>query len=111
MALEPLVMQVATEFKHRLLKQLGDHVLELRVFGSRVRGNARADSDIDLFVMLDDDDWKLKDVASRVAWEVEYEKALSFPIHTLVMSRQHFEELQRRERMIAREITEQGVAI
>lgn len=53
-------------------KALGDYVASVRrhygpslvdvlVFGSRARGEARADSDVDLAVILDDGEWRFWD--------------------------------------------------
>jgi uncharacterized protein len=39
----------------------GARLVDILVFGSRARGDARPDSDVDLVVILEDGDWKLSD--------------------------------------------------
>ena len=42
-------------------KHYGARLVDILIFGSRARGDARPDSDADLAVILEDGDWKLWD--------------------------------------------------
>ena len=44
---------VAREYATRIRARLGPRVKEIRLFGSRARGDARADSDYDVLLVLD----------------------------------------------------------
>ena len=47
----PIVQQVAKEYKESLQNLYGDELVELILFGSYARGDARPDSDVDLLVV------------------------------------------------------------
>ena len=48
-------------------------ILEVRVFGSRVRGDAREDLDLDVFIKVNDLDRSLREKIYGLAWEVGFE--------------------------------------
>ncbi len=47
-----LRMSVAREFADWLREELGDIVLDVRVFGSTARGEVHEESDVDVFILL-----------------------------------------------------------
>ena len=63
--------KIAREFQRRLTSLV--QVLDLRVFGSRARGDAEPDSDLDLFIEVETCTQELRQRISEVAWEVGFE--------------------------------------
>lgn len=76
-------LKVAKELKQRLasLAQLVD----FRVFGSRARGNADEDSDMDVFVAVESLTPELKEGIHEITWDVGFKHFLV--ISPLIVSR------------------------
>lgn len=70
MALSEEEKSALREFKSRLQKVLGNQLIELKVFGSKARGDDRPDSDIDMLVIVSSDDWHICDTVYDVATDI-----------------------------------------
>lgn len=58
------------EFKKELREKLGDNLVMIKLFGSRARGKARPDSDIDVLVITKELDRKIDDIIIDITWQV-----------------------------------------
>lgn len=110
-SLSPLAAQAARTFKTRAEDAGGGRILEFRVFGSMARGEAHAGSDLDIFVMVDQRDPQLDRAIIEAACSVEEELGFPFLVSPRIMARAHFEELVRRERLLARDILNDGIPL
>ena len=79
--------QIVREFQRRLVDIVP--VLDLRVFGSRARGEATPDSDLDVFIELEACSPELRKRISEIAWEVGFE--MDRIISTVVTTRHELE--------------------
>jgi predicted nucleotidyltransferase len=80
--------QIVREFQRRLAAIVP--VLDLRVFGSRARGDAAPDSDLDVFIELEESPPELRQRISEIAWEVGFERECV--ISTVVTTRVELEQ-------------------
>jgi predicted nucleotidyltransferase len=80
--------QITHEFQHRL--EVVVATLDLRVFGSRARGNAAPNSDLDIFIEVETLTPQLRQQISEIAWEVGFE--LDRVISTIVATRDQLEQ-------------------
>jgi len=63
-------LRIVEKFKRLVLQKV--KVVELRVFGSRARGDATEESDLDVLVVLDYLDHSIEKYISECAWEVGF---------------------------------------
>ena len=77
----------ATTFKQRLRGV--SPVLDMRVYGSRARGDADSESDLDIYIELESVTPQLLRRISEVAWKVGLE--MDRVISTLVVTREQLE--------------------
>lgn len=75
--------QVTLEFKRRLEEITT--ILDVRLFGSRARGEAAPDSDLDVFVEVASLTPELRRRIDEIAWEVGFER--DYIISPIVVSR------------------------
>lgn len=79
--------QIAREFQNRLATVVP--LLDLRVFGSRARGQAAPEADLDVFVEVEAITPQLRERISEIAWEVGFER--DRVISTIVITREELE--------------------
>lgn len=65
-------LSIARSFKHLVQKRVNP--INVRVFGSRARGDAAPDSDMDVFVLVDHATSDIERYISECAWEAGFEQ-------------------------------------
>ena len=104
---------VVDELSRRVHDRYGDSLERLVVFGSRARGDARDDSDIDLLVVLRMAPGSELD-AERTIWGLATEAMAGrrfAPLSIVVLSADRFLELLHRERRFALDVAAEGIAL
>lgn len=76
--LTPADARAVAAFANRLRQSLGDHIAEIRLFGSKARGDARPESDIDMLVVVqpEAERVRLETAVSDLAFDVSLEHAV-----------------------------------
>lgn len=82
--LSPADQQIADIFKCQLQELVIP--LDVRVFGSRARGDASPNSDLDIYIELEDVTLQLRDQISEAAWLVGFDN--DCVISTFVVTRE-----------------------
>ncbi|MBS1258606.1 MAG: hypothetical protein MAG551_01665 [Candidatus Scalindua arabica] len=71
-------------FKNRLPSDVKGHLERIIVFGSRARGEAKEESDIDVVALVDkktsEIERKLEDVAYQVMWDHDFKPIISLKV-------------------------------
>ena len=100
---------------HSLAEQLKQHlaasatIVDFRVFGSRARGDASDDSDLDIFVEVEDLDRELKRKLADIVWDYSIDNGVV--ISPLFFSRNEVENTPMRASFILASIMTEGVRI
>lgn len=76
--------QLVEELKRRLPPEVREHLRQFILFGSRARGDAVADSDLDLVALVDehtpDLERALDDTAYQIMWDHDFTPIISLKV-------------------------------
>ncbi len=103
--MNPLEKEITDVFKALLKKKLQEPHLIL--FGSRARGDADPDSDLDVLVIVDDLSPELEDYISECAWEAGFKYGIV--LVPVVFTRNEWENGPERYSLLAEAIKSEGV--
>jgi predicted nucleotidyltransferase len=101
--------QAVSEFVDHLERQFAGQVTFILLFGSRARGEAQPDSDLDIVVVMSDVGSKTRKAVRYLAVEVwlKYGMYLS----TRVWNQAHWHELEELQTLFYRNICRDGIAL
>lgn len=98
---------IAERFKSLVSVRL--RVQDMLVFGSRARGDASADSDLDIFVVVDDLDHESEKFISECAWEAGF--ASDVVVVPVAVSLRTLKETPLKESVFIKNVYREGVAV
>lgn len=105
-----------TEADHKTAERLKSMMIEqglpiekVIVFGSRARGDAEEDSDLDLFVVVSQRNRPIKEAIDKCCWQVGFEEGII--IQTVVMTRDEADNSPQRSSLLMQASRQEGVAI
>lgn len=104
------VMVALDAYRTALRDAFGDRLKELRLFGSYAREEAREDSDVDVFVAIEDLTHAERDLAFDLAYDVEMHGEW-VGLSPLVYSTEQARDLRARERRLLCDIDREGIAL
>ncbi|MBI3795560.1 MAG: nucleotidyltransferase domain-containing protein [Deltaproteobacteria bacterium] len=93
----------------RLLIEQGVPLYKTIVFGSRARGDAVPDSDLDVLVLVEYLNPALRKTISHCAWEVGFEAGIL--IQTVVMTREQAEQGPEQSSLLMLAVKEEGIPV
>ena len=93
MALSTKEKSALKHFKAGLKQTLGAQLIELKLFGSKARGDNRPDSDLDVLVIVATDDWHICDTVYDIATDILLQTDLC--ISPKIISKGKFNQLRK----------------
>jgi predicted nucleotidyltransferase len=109
-AVPPALHTLLSAYRRRLEEQYGPRLVKLTLFGSYARGEAHADSDVDVAVVLDCiEGMPDRILPMEIAGELTIEHALV--ITPIVMSKDEMAFLRQREDLLAENLDREGIPI
>ena len=108
MVLSETDQQIVNRFKG-LLHEQGVPVEDLIVFGSRARGDAETDSDLDILIVVSRKDKEVVRIVDHCAWEIGFNESII--IQPVVMTHQQAYESPERVSLLMQAVREEGVHV
>ena len=110
LAVSPAVVRALEHFRRSLEETFRSRLREFVLYGSQARGTAHEESDVDVLVVVDD----LSEVERRQAIDLAYDANVLdrdewVGISPLVHSTKSVQDLRERERLIMRNIAQEGI--
>ena len=96
-------------FKEAVTKALGNELVELKLFGSKARGDAREDSDIDVLVITNSGNWRLRDVVYRIVNNILLDDDIN--ISPKVIGKEDYKRLYEKGYPFVKNVIRDGVVI
>jgi len=109
MALSTKEKSALKQFKAVLGQTLGDQLIELKLFGSKARGDDQPDSDVDVLVIVASDDWHISDTVYDIATDIFLQTDLC--ISPKVISKNIFDKLLKENTSFIRNISRDAIAV
>lgn len=97
------------KFKEAVTKALGNELVELTLFGSKARGDAREDSDIDILVITNSGNWRLRDVVYRIVNNILLDDDIN--ISPKVIGKEDYKRLYEKGYPFVKNVIRDGIVI
>jgi predicted nucleotidyltransferase len=100
--------KIVEQFKQKLVENQIP-VREIFVFGSRARGDAGPDSDLDVLVIVDERNSAIRKKVSDCAWEVGF--ASDIVIQSILRTKADVEEGPEKSSLFLRSVQQEGIRV
>ncbi len=109
MKLEEQEEKALKRFKEILTERFGQEIVSVHLFGSKARGDVHQESDIDILVVTQQDDWRLKEQIGKVATQVLLDYGIYLSVK--VLGRSFREKLVNVDSPFIRNVLREGILL
>jgi len=109
MALDTKEKSVLKQFKAGLKQALGAQLIELKLFGSKARGDDQADSDIDVLVIVAIDNSNIRESVYNIATDILLQTDLC--ISPKIISKDKFDQLRKENTSFIRNVSRDAITV
>src|SRR5262249_35706053 len=96
-------------YQHILAQRFPELVEQIVIFGSKARGTATADSDLDILLVIREGDWKLKDQITEPGYELSIGTNVVPSI--MIYTQKEWEQYQHDDAPFWQTVTRDGVVV
>ena len=100
---------IIEEFEKRVKDKFADEIVKIVVFGSKARGEAGKNSDIDILVITSSDDWRKGDEIREIGYDLD--EHIDYRLSIQVISESHMNYLRSNSFQFIKNIESEGVVI
>jgi predicted nucleotidyltransferase len=107
--LAPAEQQALADFARRLRDEFDGGVCSALLFGSKARAESRPDSDLDVLVVVDSDDWRVHKRVRYIAADICFQYGLD--LSPRVWSSSHLQEVEALQTLLYQNIVKDAIAL
>lgn len=96
-------------FVKELREKLGDKIISIRLFGSKVRGDFKKDSDIDIFILVKERTPDIEDIIAEI--EVNHDLEYGLPLSPVLYSLFEYKKNKELGSFFFENVEKQGIAL
>lgn len=100
---------IIERFKQVIKEKLPGQIVEVLIFGSCARGEAKASSDIDVLVITLSADWRQADVIREIGYNLD--EAIDYKLSIQVMSKDHVDYLRKNNFQFINNVDRESIAV
>ena len=97
------------KFRTKIEELLSNKLVEIKLFGSKARGDARKDSDLDVIVVILSGDWRTSDMVYEIATDILLETGVC--ISPKVITKKEYTYLHNVGNLFLKNVIREGIAI
>jgi predicted nucleotidyltransferase len=109
MPLSELERTVLATFRNRLDTELPNEIKEVKLFGSKARGEGREESDVDVLVIVASEDWHLCDKVYNIATDLLLETGIC--ISPKILSTSQYRRMLSEDAPFIKNVVREAVAV
>jgi predicted nucleotidyltransferase len=109
MHLQPTERRALLELAQKLQEQYARLILTILLFGSKARGEDTPDSDLDVLIVVDSDDWQLHKQVCYLAADIGLKYNLN--LSPRIWSVSHLREMKEMEASFYQNIRQDGISL
>lgn len=96
-------------FSERVRRFLGASLLDLRIFGSKVRGDFDKESDIDIMLVIESEDWHIQEEITKISADINME--FDCNISPVIYTRLEHEQNKYFKTLFIQEVEKEGISL
>lgn len=100
---------ILIEFKRDLISKYPDEIIKIIIFGSKARGDAHAESDIDVLVIIKPDNWQIIDAIRTIGYSLD--ESIDYKLSIQAFSEAHYNFLQENNFQFTTNVERDGILV
>lgn len=101
--------KIVERFRQIIEDRFPAEIIDVLVFGSKVRGDATDKSDIDVLVITLSDNWETGDEIREIGYGIDDE--IDYKLSIQVVSKEHFDYLRQNNFQFVKNIENEGITV
>lgn len=109
--LRPEEKKVVDEYINLIRECFPDKVNEIIIFGSKARGDSHGESDIDILLVIDTDDKKIKRKISDLCWDAMFNNDFKAFISPVIFFKKEHEQYKKWNSSFLYNVSKEGIKL